>query len=71
MDNKAYFYPRVYHTSMHREAIILPGEVPSPLHIPSGCRFHLWCPQAKPICAAVDPAPKVMANGHPVACYLY
>jgi oligopeptide transport system ATP-binding protein len=59
------------HPDIHREEIILSGEVPSPLHIPSGCRFHPRCPHAMPICAEVDPAPQIMANGHMVACHLY
>jgi oligopeptide/dipeptide ABC transporter ATP-binding protein len=59
------------HPDIHREEIILSGEVPSPLHVPSGCRFHPRCPHAMPICAEVDPMPQIMANGHMVACHLY
>jgi oligopeptide transport system ATP-binding protein len=59
------------HPDIHREEIILSGEVPSPLHVPSGCRFHPRCPHAMPLCVEVDPAPQVMANGHMVACHLY
>jgi oligopeptide/dipeptide ABC transporter ATP-binding protein len=59
------------HPDMHREEIILSGEVPSPLHVPSGCRFHPRCPHAMPICAEVDPAPQLLDKGHMVACHLY
>jgi oligopeptide/dipeptide ABC transporter ATP-binding protein len=59
------------HPDIQREEIILPGEVPSPLHVPTGCRFHPRCPQAMPACAEVDPAPKILADGHMVACHLY
>jgi oligopeptide/dipeptide ABC transporter ATP-binding protein len=59
------------HPKIHREEIILSGEVPSPLHIPSGCRFHPRCPHAMPICSEIDPTPRLMTNGHMVACHLY
>jgi oligopeptide/dipeptide ABC transporter ATP-binding protein len=58
------------HPDERREEIILPGEVPSPLNPPSGCRFHPRCPQAMPRCAATQPALQT-AEGRLVACHLY
>ena len=59
------------HPDITREEIILPGEVPSPINPPSGCRFHPRCPVAKSECAEVEPAEIDFAPGHMVACHLY
>jgi oligopeptide/dipeptide ABC transporter ATP-binding protein len=63
------------HPDIVREEIILPGEVPSPINPPSGCRFHPRCPFVMPRCAEIEPEEKVVAGngaeGHLVACHLY
>ena len=59
------------HPDVVREEIILPGEVPSPINPPGGCRFHPRCPVARPECAEVEPQETDIAPGHTVACHLY
>lgn len=56
---------------MKRERIILKGDLPSPLHPPTGCVFHTRCPHVMEICKQVEPVRKEMSKGHVVACHLY
>jgi oligopeptide/dipeptide ABC transporter ATP-binding protein len=58
------------HPDERREEIILPGEVPSPINPPSGCRFHPRCPQAMAVCAEVEPALRDV-NRRILACHLF
>lgn len=51
-----------------REHIILKGETPNAVDIPSGCRFHPRCPEAMPECAEVDPPEVDLGGGHVAAC---
>jgi len=46
------------------------GEIPSPLHPPSGCHFHPRCPQAMARCKTEAPALQATADGHQAACHL-
>lgn len=59
------------HPDDQREEIILPGEVPTPLNPPPGCRLHPRCPQAKPLCSQEEPLLKEVSPGHQVACHLH
>jgi len=53
-----------------RERIILPGDVPSPIKPPSGCRFHTRCPYVLDRCRTESPELRQTAPGHHVACHL-
>lgn len=46
------------------------GEVPSPVNVPSGCRFHPRCPYAVKVCSEVEPELEDRGNDHLVACHL-
>ena len=48
----------------------LAGEVPDPVHPPSGCRFHPRCPIAVQHCAEAVPPFERLAEGRDVACWL-
>lgn len=50
---------------------ILPGDVPSPVNIPPGCRFHPRCPRAMKVCSDREPAVTEHRQDHRVACHLY
>ena len=50
------------------QALILQGDVPSPMRPPSGCHFHTRCPYAMPECKVTDPPLLEVAPGHHVAC---
>ena len=53
-----------------RKRIILPGDVPSPITPPPGCRFHTRCPYAEERCRLEEPGMKEVRPGHFVACHL-
>jgi oligopeptide transport system ATP-binding protein len=52
-----------------RERVILEGDVPSPIHPPSGCRFHTRCRWATEVCTAEEPRMIERERAHAAACH--
>jgi oligopeptide transport system ATP-binding protein len=53
-----------------RKRIVLPGDVPSPIHPPSGCPFHPRCPVAEARCKTDVPPLRENSSSHWAACHL-
>ena len=45
------------------------GEIPSPLNIPSGCRFNTRCPFAEEKCYSEEPEWRKLNDDHYIACH--
>jgi peptide/nickel transport system ATP-binding protein len=55
----------------HGERIRLPGEVPSPAALPSGCVFHTRCPRKfGAVCEQQDPPFIDAGDGHRIRCHI-
>ena len=54
-----------------RGRMILAGDVPSPIHPPTGCHFHPRCPRRMEACDRAEPVLKDIGGDHRVACFLY
>jgi oligopeptide transport system ATP-binding protein len=52
-----------------RQRIILQGDVPSPISVPSGCSFHPRCPIAKANCKTDVPVLDDKSGGHFASCW--
>ncbi|OLS30374.1 MAG: Oligopeptide transport ATP-binding protein OppF [Candidatus Thorarchaeota archaeon AB_25] len=55
--------------TVKRRVESLKGEPPSPINVPSGCRFHPRCPYAQEICVREIPEDRNIGEGHFVACH--
>ncbi len=56
--------------TIKRKRMILPGDVPSPLNPPKGCRFHPRCPFAMEVCSQREPPLVEVKPDHWAACWL-
>ncbi|MDB5038753.1 MAG: oligopeptide/dipeptide transporter, ATPase subunit [Bacteriovoracaceae bacterium] len=52
-----------------RKRMVVSGEIPSPIDLPSGCTFHPRCPFAKERCRAVVPILRKLPNGSHASCH--
>jgi oligopeptide transport system ATP-binding protein len=57
--------------TIRRQRVRLEGDIPNPIHPPSGCHFHTRCPiRELPLCSSEKPELKQTSDGHWVACHL-
>ena len=54
-----------------KELAFIPGEVPSLINPPSGCRFHPRCPEAMEICKREEPPLTEIEGKRKISCWLY
>ena len=54
--------------SAKSKRLMLQGELPSPMHVPSGCHFHTRCMYAREECSSRVPVMEEVSPGHFVAC---
>ena len=57
--------------TLHKERIILEGDIPSTINLPKGCPFAARCKKCKPECLEQRPERVEVEPGHFVACHLY
>jgi peptide/nickel transport system ATP-binding protein len=52
-----------------KDGAAVSGELPSPVHPPSGCRFRTRCPLAQEVCSVREPGLRPFGVGHLAACH--
>lgn len=58
-----------YYEEQKRNRVVLQGEVPSPMNVPSGCPFHPRCPRATEQCKKEIPKFRSVGKDHLAACH--
>jgi oligopeptide transport system ATP-binding protein len=57
--------------TVKKQRLRLEGDIPNPIHPPTGCHFHTRCPiRELPLCGTEKPKLKQTSGGHWVACHL-
>ena len=57
--------------TVKKQRLRLEGDIPNPIHPPTGCHFHTRCPiRELPLCSTEKPELKQTSGGHWVACHL-
>ncbi|MCX6994026.1 MAG: ABC transporter ATP-binding protein [Kiritimatiellaeota bacterium] len=49
----------------------IPGAVPNPARLPTGCPFHPRCPKAQALCRQEDPIETIITEDHRVRCHFW
>jgi oligopeptide/dipeptide ABC transporter ATP-binding protein len=55
---------------LRKKRMILQGETPNPIDLPTGCRFHPRCPAVMKECKQTDPRLTRISDTHQAACLL-
>ena len=61
--------PGIHNRESGKKSILLNDDIPSPLAIPAGCRFHPRCRHARDICKSEVPKLEEKKAGHHAACH--
>lgn len=61
--------PKMTAEARNKQSEVIHGDLPSPIHLPSGCRFHPRCPYATDLCRQQEPELKELRPGHHCACH--